>query len=263
MNKRMRLRAGCEMKLKAAEGAGFVSMLRPRSGDAQWVVSESFVTDPFTRGIEYTDAFGNLCQRLQAPAEQFELKTEVEVDVDAELAVDRTAPRTIDANLPHAVLQYLLPSRYCPSDRMMEKASLVAKHTKPGYPQVEGFVRWIRDNIEYRYGVSDGSTSALDTIEDKAGVCRDFAHIGISFCRAMGIPARMVVGYLYGLEPMDLHAWFEAFVGDRWYTFDATQDAPRGGRIAVAYGRDATDVALITQFGELSTENMRVWVEKL
>lgn len=263
MNNRMRLRAGCEMQIEADADASFVAMLRPRSGDAQWIVRESFVTEPFTRGVEYTDAFGNLCQRLQVPAERFELKTEVEIDVDAVLHVDPEAPLTLAAALPHTVLQYLLPSRYCPSERMLDVASEAARGAKPGYPQVAAFVTWIRDNIEYRYGVSDASTSALDTIDDKAGVCRDFAHIGIAFCRAMQIPARMVVGYLHGLEPMDLHAWFEAFVGDRWYTFDATQEAPRAGRIAVAYGRDATDVAIMTGFGNVSTKNMRVWVDKV
>jgi transglutaminase-like putative cysteine protease len=109
--------------------------------------------------------------------------------------------------------------------------------------------------------VSTGSTSALDTLRDKAGVCRDFSHIGLSLCRALHIPARMVVGYLYQLDPMDLHAWFEAFVDGRWYTFDATQKEPRGGRIAIAYGRDAADVALITELGALETKDMHVWVD--
>jgi transglutaminase-like putative cysteine protease len=92
-------------------------------------------------------------------------------------------------------------------------------------------------------------------------VCRDFSHIGVSLCRALHIPARMVVGYLYRLEPMDLHAWFEAFIDGRWYTFDATQQEARGGRITVAFGRDAADVALITELGEIKSEGMRVWVE--
>lgn len=262
MDNRIRLRAGCTLNLKADEGAPFVAMLRPRSGEAQWVIAERFETEPFTHGVEYTDAYGNLCQRLHAPAERFVLKTEVEIDVDATVRVDVDAPLTLPANIPHPVLQYLLPSRYCPSDRMGERATSLVGGTKPGYRQVDAIVRWIRDHIEYRYGVSDGSTDALGTIEDKAGVCRDFAHIGISLCRALQIPARMVVGYLYKLDPMDLHAWFEAYVGDRWYTFDATQDAPRGGRIAVAYGRDATDVALLTELGKLSTEEMHVWVDK-
>jgi transglutaminase-like putative cysteine protease len=100
-------------------------------------------------------------------------------------------------------------------------------------------------------------------LRDKAGVCRDFAHIGLSLCRALTIPARMVVGYLHRLEPMDLHAWFEAFLGDRWFVFDATQSEPRGGRIPIAYGRDAADVALITNLGPLKTNSMRVWVHEL
>ena len=128
---------------------------------------------------------------------------------------------------------------------------------------MEAIREWIRKNIEYRYGVSNGSTDAADTLLDKAGVCRDFSHIGITLCRALRIPARMVVGYLHLLDPMDLHAWFEAFIDGRWYTFDATQEEPRGGRIAIAYGRDAADVALITEFGPIKTKDMHVSVEQL
>jgi transglutaminase-like putative cysteine protease len=98
-------------------------------------------------------------------------------------------------------------------------------------------------------------------LDQRAGVCRDFAHVGIALCRALQIPARMVVGYLHELDPMDMHAWFEAFVGGRWYTFDATQEAPRGGRIVVAYGRDAADVAFLSNYGELVTERLVVRVE--
>ncbi len=258
----MRLKAGSEIIVKAAKGTPFVAMLRPRSGDAQWIVKQCFETDPFARGIEFVDAFGNLCQRLEAPAESFTLRTETEIEVDAELRVDRAAPWTKPSDLPHQALQYLLPSRYCPSDRMIEQAEKIAGKEPGGYRQVEAFVSWIRENIEYKYGVSDGSTSALGTLEDRAGVCRDFAHIGISFCRALQIPARAVAGYLHGLDPMDMHAWFEAYVGGRWYTFDATQSEPKGGRVVVAYGRDAADIALITELGQLAIEEMKAWVEE-
>jgi transglutaminase-like putative cysteine protease len=251
------------MSLKAAPDVTFIAMLRPRSGEAQWVIKEGFEMEPFKRGIEYVDAFGNLCQRFQAPAERFVLNTHVEIDVEAEISVDPDAPLTLPINIPHDALQFLLPSRYCPSDRMTQRAADIVGKAKPGYGQVDAIVRWIRDNIAYRYGVSDASTDAMGTLEDKAGVCRDFAHIGIACCRALQIPARLVVGYLYQLDPMDMHAWFEAYVGERWYTFDATQKQPKGGRIAVAYGRDAADVALITQLGELSTEEMKVWVDKI
>ena len=132
----------------------------------------------------------------------------------------------------------------------------------PGYAAVEAIQTWIHENIEYRRGSSNGSTTAIDTLRDRAGVCRDFAHVGIALCRSLTIPARMVVGYLYGLEPMDLHAWFEAFVGGRWYTFDATQSEPRGGRIVIAYGRDAADVALTTPFGPIESEGLKVSVAR-
>ncbi|RYF29408.1 MAG: transglutaminase family protein, partial [Comamonadaceae bacterium] len=117
--------------------------------------------------------------------------------------------------------------------------------------------------VEYKYGVSDGSTDALDTLDTGSGVCRDFAHIGASLCRALRIPARMVVGYLYELDPMDMHAWFEAYVGGRWYTFDATQSEPRGGRLVVAYGRDAADVAFLSNYGPLEIGDMKVTVHRV
>jgi transglutaminase-like putative cysteine protease len=142
-------------------------------------------------------------------------------------------------------------------------ANEIAGNSAPGYDQVEAIRSWIQQNIEYRYGTSDASTSATDTAKQGVGVCRDFTHLGIALSRSLNIPARMVVGYLYELEPMDLHAWFEAFVGGRWYTFDATQKEPRGNRIAIAYGRDAADVALVTQFGAVQLSNMKVWVDKV
>jgi transglutaminase-like putative cysteine protease len=199
---------------------------------------------------------------MVAPARRFTIRAEAIVDVADTIEVAKHAPLTSPEELPDAVLQFLLPSRYCPSDTMFTMAREVSHTRRPGYDQVEAIRAWIHDHIEYRYGVSDSSTSAADTVRDGAGVCRDFAHVGMSLCRAVSIPARMVVGYLYELDPMDLHAWFEAYVGNRWYTFDATQDKPRGGRIAVAYGRDAADVALITELGELTTKDMRVWVEQ-
>jgi len=131
----------------------------------------------------------------------------------------------------------------------------------PGYPQVAAIEQWLRDEMKYVSGSSNASTSAVDTAKARTGVCRDYAHLGIALARSLNIPARMVVGYLHNLEPMDLHAWFEAYVGDRWYTFDATQAEPRGGRVVLAYGRDAADVAFISNYGPLETVAMRVWVE--
>jgi transglutaminase-like putative cysteine protease len=263
MTDTVRLRAGCEMTLQSPGATPIVAMLRPRSGDAQWVVSERYEFDPFVRAVEYVDGFGNLCQRLVVPKGDLRVRTEVEIEVATHISVAAGAPFTPPDELPADVLLFLLPSRYCPSDTFQKQAQEITRGAAPGYDQVEAIRAWIRANIEYRYGVSDGSTSAADTLRDGAGVCRDFSHIGLSMCRALLIPARMVVGYLLGLDPMDLHAWFEAFIDGRWYTFDATQAAPKGGRVAIAYGRDAADVALVTELGPLKTENMKVWVNAL
>ena len=158
-------------------------------------------------------------------------------------------------------LVFLLPSRYCPSDKLESRAREIVGTASPGYGQVEAIRAWIQAHLEYRYGSSNVSTDAADTLAAGAGVCRDFAHVGIALTRALRIPARMVVGYLHQLEPMDLHAWFEAFVGGRWYTFDATQQQPRGGRVVLAYGRDAADVAFISNYGPLVSTKMTVWAD--
>ena len=257
----MRLRAGCELQITATPNAPFVSILQPQSGWAQNVWEEKFIVSPSAKGREFIDGFGNRCRRLLAPAESFTIRAEVLAEVSDQILVDESAPYTEPEFLPDETLQYLLPSRYCPSDKLLDQAQEIVTGIEPGYQQAQAFTNYIRNNITYKYGVSDGSTSALDTLRQGAGVCRDYAHIGISFCRAMQIPARMVAGYLYGLDPMDQHAWFEAYFDGTWYTFDATQDQPRGGRIVIAYGRDAADVALITELGQLKTDHMDVWVE--
>lgn len=259
----MRLKAGCEIKLSAKAPTALVAMLRPRSGPDQWVASEKYELYPFVHANDYVDGFGNLCQRMIAPAGPFTIRTEVEVETAESILINRAGPPTPPERLPDDTLVFLLPSRYCPSDRLRALAAEVVVGERQGYDQVDAIVAWIREHIEYKYGVSNESTSALETIQDEAGVCRDFAHIGVSLCRALHIPARMVVGYLYKLDPMDLHAWFEAFIADRWYTFDATQAEPRGGRITLAYGRDAADVALITELGDIESKGNRVWVESM
>jgi transglutaminase-like putative cysteine protease len=119
---------------------------------------------------------------------------------------------------------------------------------------------WVRQNLTYESGSSNSFTTALETLNTRRGVCRDFAHLGIALCRAISIPARMVVGFLHELNPMDLHAWFEAYIGGRWFTFDATEQVTRGNRIVLAYGRDAADVALATMFGNFTLQNMQVSV---
>jgi transglutaminase-like putative cysteine protease len=257
----MRLDAGCQLSFEGNTPTPLILMLRPRSGLGQWILREEYILKPEVPVVEYTDSYGNLCQRLIAPPGEFQIFTTACVETADEIDTCAGAPFVPVQNLPESTIQFLLPSRYCQSDQLGHLASEITANSVPGYDQVEAIRHWIQTNVEYRYGTSDASTSALDTAKSQVGVCRDFTHLGVALCRSLSIPARMVVGYLYQLDPMDLHAWFEAFVGDRWYTFDATQPKPRGNRIAIAYGRDAADVALSTQFGPLQLTDMQVWVK--
>ncbi len=258
----MRLNAGCRLTFTTDVSTPMILMLRPRSGYGQWVAREEYNLEPMVFVLEYTDIYGNLCQRLEVPSGEFEIHASAHVDAADTIDTQPGAPMILIQDLPSDVLHFLLPSRYCQSDQLATLAQQIVGDAAPGYDQVEAMRAWIQQNIRYTYGVSNSSTTALETLEQRAGVCRDFVHLGISLCRSLDIPARMVVGYLYQLEPMDLHAWFEAFVGGRWYSFDATQKQPAGGRIAVAYGRDAADVAFATQFGPAQLTNMHVWVEQ-
>jgi transglutaminase-like putative cysteine protease len=194
------------------------------------------------------------------PPGELQITATVIADTSDTIDVNPHAAFVPVQSLPDNVLHFLLPSRYCQSDLLGGLAHEIVAGIDSGYEQVEAIRSWIHTHIDYQYDTSDASTSAIDTEQTRTGVCRDFVHLGIALCRSLTIPARMVVGYLYQLDPMDLHAWFEAFVGDRWYTFDATQSEPRGNRIAIAYGRDAADVALANQFSLLTLTDMQVWV---
>jgi transglutaminase-like putative cysteine protease len=257
----MKLHVGSDIVVRTEADCPIVAMLRPASGLAQWLSSVTYALEPWVPTTEYADSFGNLCQRMVVPRGDMRLRVEAAVETEALLLIEPGAPFTLVQDLPDSALQYLLPSRYCPADRMTPRALQLVGNAAPGYSQVEAIRRWIQQNLAYRYGISDASTDAIGTLETGAGVCRDFAHVGIALTRALRIPARMVVGYLLGLEPMDLHAWFEAYLGGRWYTFDATQACPSGGRVVLAYGRDAADVSFISNYGPLTTVAMEVWVE--
>ncbi len=256
----MQLEAGCQLLFETTETSPLILMLRSRSGAAQQIIREDYQLEPKVPVADYTDSFGNLCQRLIAPKGQLRINSTVTADTSDTIDVQPGAAFVPVQDLPVETLQFLLPSRYCQSDMLGDLASDIVANTDTAYEQVEAIRHWIHTHIEYRYNTSDASTSALETEKTRVGVCRDFVHLGLALCRSLTIPARMVVGYLYELEPMDLHAWFEAYVGDRWYTFDATQPTPRGNRITMAYGRDAADVALATQFGPLNLTEMNVWV---
>jgi transglutaminase-like putative cysteine protease len=241
-----------------------VFMLRPRSGPTQWVAGEEYRLSPSVQVVEFTDGFGNLCQRLVAPVGDFRINTSADVMVASQPSVPDFAPFIEVPELPDRVLGYLLPSRYCESDRFGDMATELVAGREPGYDQVVAITDWVRETIRYTPGSSSFPVSAIEVHGRGEGVCRDLAHMGIALCRALCIPARLVVGYLQNLEPMDIHAWFEAFVGGRWYTFDPISAEVVGARIAIAHGRDATDVAIYNQYGPLLLpREMQVTVEEV
>ncbi len=257
----MILNARCEMTVETTVPAATVMMIEPMSGPAQEILRSSVSLDPMTTHVKTIDVFGNACQRVILPAGITVIRAEVTANVPDVIDVNYAAPFTPVQDLPDNVLHYLLPSRYCQCDLLLGMATQIIGNTPPGYGQAEAIRNWIHHNIAYQYGSSGPSTTAMDTANSRQGVCRDYAHLGIALCRAVRIPARMVSGYLYQLDPMDLHAWFEAFIGGRWYTMDATQSQPRGNRIILAYGRDAVDTAQLSEYGDLVMKGMHVQVD--
>ena len=245
----MRLRTRCQMKFDISIPTPFILMLRLRSGAQQWVAKEEYRLEPNIPVFEFADGFGNLSQRLVTPPGPFSIYTSAETETAEQMDSAPGAPFTDIASLPQDVLGYLLPSRYCESDRFCDMATDIVAGQLPGYDQVKAIENWLKANILYAPGTSDVPVSAVEVHQRQSGVCRDLAHLGIALCRSISIPARLVVGYLHNLQPMDMHAWFEAYVGGRWYTFDATQANLPGGYVVVGYGRDATDVAVYNQFG--------------
>ena len=245
----MWLQTRCELQFDITVPTPFILMLRPRSGQQQWIAREEYYLNPSVAVTEFTDGYGNLCQRLVAPPGPFAITTAAEIRVADSFDEAPGAPFVEIQNLPESVLNYLLPSRFCEADRFGDMAQDITAGCYLGFDQVKAIENWLRENIPYLPGTSTVPISAVEVNQRQSGVCRDLAHLGIALCRALSIPARMVVGYLHGLQPMDLHAWFEAYVGGRWYTFDATQHGAKSGYVAIGYGRDAADVAMYTQFG--------------
>lgn len=245
------LRAGCTLAFEPASPAPMVVMLRPRSDRGQWVRRQTYQLTPRVGVTETTDQFGNLVQRMVAPAGPFEIRTESEVLISAPPPGDARAGFTAVPDLPDAALIYLLPSRYCESDRFGDMAWQIVQDTKPGYPQVATITQWVREHVRNVPLSSTYAVSAVEVNQRREGVCRDLAQLGITLCRAICIPARLVVGYLHALEPMDIHAWFEAYIGGEWITFDPAVPDTQAPRIVIARGRDATDVAIYNQYGPL------------
>jgi len=260
----MWLRTHCDIEFEVFVPTPFILMLRPRNTGQQWTARESYNLKPSVPVYEYTDTYGNHCQRLVAPEGRFSIHTSADIHTQESIEIAPGAPFNEIQTLPDDVLTYLIPSRYCEAERFTELSRTIVGDAEPGYDQVATVNQWLRDNILFNPLSQHFQMSAVEVHNAGEGVCREITHLGIALCRSLCIPARMVVGYLYGLKPMDFHAWFEAYVGGRWYTFDPTQSEPKGGRIVVAYGHDASDVAVFTQFGpSLYPSYMAVGVTRL
>ncbi len=233
-----------------------------RAGDLRQ--QEELQVTPEVPVSYYTDLFGNRCARLLAPAGTIGLALETTIEDSGE--PDRQSPEAVQhliENLPDETLAFLMPSRYCEVDKLTDIAWNLFGATQPGWPRVQAICTWVHHHIHFDYLTANSSKSAFDVYSEKQGVCRDFSHLALTFCRCMNIPARYVTGYMGDIGvpvvlPMDFSGWFEVYLGDRWHTFDARHNKPRIGRVVMAVGRDAADVALTTNFGSATLKKFFV-----
>lgn len=260
----MKFNLGCQLSYSIKQFSTFVFNISVVDNNRQKIWYEKLQIEPQLEIDEYTDpVFKNRYFRLNVlPG-----KLQVNYQATAEVQPIYTDPSTITevppAKLPLETLSYLFPSRYCQSDRLAQFATSEFGKLEPGYSRVNGICNWIYDNITYLSGSTNQSTSAADTVVERAGVCRDFAHLGIALCRALNVPARFVAGYAFDLNPPDFHAYFEAYLGDRWYIFDPTRLVPQSGLVRIGTGRDAADAAFATIFGSVQMEQMHLFVEQV
>jgi transglutaminase-like putative cysteine protease len=219
---------------------------------------------------KYLDGFGNICRRFVAPAGETTMRGDgIILDSGAPDAVAPTAQEIPVPKLPDDVLVYLLGSRYCETDKLSQLAWDTFGALKPGWARVQAICDFAHKQITFGYQHARATRTAAEAIEERKGVCRDYAHLAITLCRCLNIPARYVNGYLGDIgvpkdpAPMDFSAWFEAYLGGRWYTFDARHNKPRIGRIVIARGRDATDVPLVNSFGPHVLKSFKVWTDEM
>ena len=266
--KTLNLRVGCEFKYDVSGPTIATVQVRPRSDARHQLVTESWLTQPPVPIDEYADYYGNPVKRLVMPQGELVLRYDAVVAVPDEPDLDAAAApqRPVD-EIPGELLHFTLPSRYCLSDELMGRAWELFGQTEPGGARVQAICDWVHDNIEFQYGTSNPLTTAVDVLQRRKGVCRDLAHLAITFCRALNIPARYVFGYLPDIyvpvnpAPMDFAAWMEVYLGDRWWTFDPRNNERRVGRVLIGRGRDALDVAMMTTFGPAAFKSMVVWAD--
>ena len=266
----MRIRVGCEFQYDATGYTPTVWQVRPRAEPMQRLVLESWGTSPPLPWSSYHDAYGNVCVRLTLPPGPVLLRYDAQVEVPGIADdSDKEAYQVPVESLPDEAMAFLLPSRFCLSDVLQQRAWDLFGGTQPGWPRVAAVCDWVHDNVQFVVGSSNPLTSALHVWDSRAGVCRDFAHLGLTLCRSLNIPARYVFGYLPDIgipppyAPMDFCAWFEAYLGGRWWTFDPRNNERRIGRVVIGRGRDALDVAMVTTYGAPILQTMTVWADEI
>lgn len=267
----LHLRVGFEMEYLLPQPTPMILALNihySRASDLQR--PDYLITSPAVPVTAYRDAFGNWCSRLVAPAGSFVLRADAVLrDHGLPDAYEPWAQQIPVEHLPEATLVYLLGSRYCETDQLSAVAWQLFGNSPTGWDRVQAICDFVHQHIEFGYHHARRTRTAWEAYAEGQGVCRDYAHLAIAFCRCMNIPARYCTGYLGDIRipavpgPMDFAGWFEAYLGDRWYTFDARNNTPRIGRVLMARGRDACDVALTNTFGPNTLQRFNVWADEI
>jgi transglutaminase-like putative cysteine protease len=266
----VRVGVGCEFRFDAPLAVPAVVLVRARSDGGVTVERETWDVQPSASFSDLVDMYGNHARRVVVGAGKASLRYDAEVTTSP--ALDEVSPVAVQhrvEDLPGEILIYMLASRYCLSDMLSDAALNLFGTTPLGSERVQAVCNWVHDNVRFDYAASNPDATSVDVYEARVGVCRDFAHLAISFCRALNIPARYVFGYLPDIavapsvEAMDFCAWMEVYLGGRWWTFDPRNNASRIGRVVIARGRDAMDVAMVTSYGKLLLEQMTVWADEI
>jgi transglutaminase-like putative cysteine protease len=255
-------RVGCDLDYDVSGPSAFIFNVGVVSNSFQQIIDEEFFTSPAYQVEEFlSSAPEKRYHRFSAIAGRLRVCYRATVALIYRIEQGDDIPETAPAGVPSEVIPYLYPSRYCESDKLVRLAQHEFGKLQHGFSRVTAICNWIRDNVEYLRGSTNPLTSAYDTATQRAGVCRDFAHLAIAFCRAILIPARFVAGYTYGLQQPDFHAYFEAYLGGAWYIFDPTRLAPQTGLIRIGTGRDAADTSFATIFGPAMFSSMQIIME--
>jgi transglutaminase-like putative cysteine protease len=260
------IRYGYEITLSCAQPTALVCLLSVHDDRAADIrAPETVFTAPAVPTTTYRDLFGNRCRRLVAPAGELMIWGDATIEDDGKHdAIVPGAAEVAVADLPDECLVYLMGSRYCETDRLSQVAWDMFGSHAPGWSRVQAICDFVHGHIAFDYMKARSTRTAFEAFDEGVGVCRDYAHLAVAFCRCLNIPARYVNGHLGDIgvpvvDPMDFSAWMEVFLGGRWYTFDPRNNVPRIGRIVVARGRDAADVPLINSFGPHLLKSFRVW----